>query len=1045
MRVQVPGRLGLIAGLLLAAVSALLVSGGARAHGLGPRLEAAEYFGLPLHFEPNLGQSPNYVRFIARTGSYAVLIDASGATIVLPDRTHDDAASPVESLMPQVRARPSGSPPGLVRIDFVGANRKMLFEPSDRMAARVNYFVGNDPKRWRTDVPIYGKLRARGVWPGIDLVYHADGSQLELDFAIAPGADPNRIRLDIGGADNARLDSRGNLVLEAGADKFSLIRPRVFQMAKGRRREIGSRYVLSPVTRPRAGRPHASGRVDVRIELATFDRHKPLVIDPGLSYSTFFGGSGNDRGLAVATDGKGNVYVAGSTTSLDLPRRDAADPSCSACTAHRREGFVAKFNPKRFGAASLVYATYMGGTGNSINRAGDLAAGVAVDSNGNIYVTGTTTSADFPTTSNAFMSACPTSPVVSPCNTAFVTELNPSASGIAQLVYSTYLGGSGNADLTPPLGDAGVAITVPSPGQVYLTGSTSSIDFPLTQNPFQDDCGSADFDSSGIFLAQLDTRQSGPDSLMYSTYLCGSTTDFPKAISVVAPIGVILVAGGTFSDDFEPVNSSFFPPFQDSCNACTSAPNAFVVELSPLQPPDSQVVYASFFGGSGSTLANGDSTGDFATGVSADRGIISLAGLTSSPDLLDQSDVTPNAFQQKCPSVNLALRDGTPVCSSGFVAQMAPGPDTALLLYGSYLGGSGNRTTRTGDLVTGMAADAFGDIYVTGMATSPNFPVTGNAFRTSCGSCSANAFLAKIDPSISGRRSLVFSTLLGGSVSDRANAIALDNAGNAAIAGVANSGDFPTTGNAFSTGSAGGSDAFLSVVAMAPSVFAPRHINFGALAVFGPNRESKTRAVVLRAPAGDLPVKFGPFKFSPPPAGSYFTLRSGGNGCFNGLRPAHHCPILIAFTPKTQARQTNSLTIPDNTRKGSTVVSLVGSGLGTVSIIPGALSFGARRVGTESRRGRVVTIINRHDIPMGISSIAPITPTGDASPDFSVSDNECTAGAGTGLRLGVAAHSPCEITVKFKPMAKGRRSAFLTIDDQAPDSPQKIRLTGVGK
>lgn len=466
------------------------------------------YGKLPLIFEANQGQVDDHVRFISRGRGSTLFLTSTEAVLMLTRSGDSPAGNKIRSgkLDPikQRPAQPKNTSGSVVRMKLVGANREARITGLKPLPGTVNHFIGKDPSRWRTNVPTYASVEYRDVYPGVNLVYYGNQRQLEYDFVVAPGADPSVIRLAFEGADKLTLDPQGNLILHTAVGEVVQRAPLVYQESSGVRREVSGRYVLQ-------------GR-RVGFQVSAYDTTKPLVIDPVLFYSTYLGGGANDDGRAIAVDTAGNAYVAGTTASPNFPTTAGAlqtTPSGGDLfvtklnstgsgliystylrsnggggvggiavdgfgnayvagasqstdfpttpgafqTVYRggdSDAFVVKLSPT---GSALIYSTYLGG------QSTDFGFALAVDGGGNAYVTGFTASGDFPI-ANAVQSACASAG----CGVAFVTKLNQSGSA---LVYSTYLGGSGNFD-------NGTGVAVDSSGSAYVTGSTNSSDFPTT-------------------------------------------------------------------------------------------------------------------------------------------------------------------------------------------------------------------------------------------------------------------------------------------------------------------------------------------------------------------------------------------------------------------------------------------------------------------------------------------------------------------------------------------------------------------------------------
>lgn len=461
----------------------------------------------PLRFEANLGQTDSEVRFLSRGSGYSMFLTPSEAVLSLarPDQrgTQEEQSD-------------------VVRMRLVGARPEPEVRGTERLPGVSNYILGNDAKSWVTGVPSFGGVNYAGVYPGVDLVYHGDDQgRLEYDFIVAPGADAGPIAMAFSGAKGLRLDSSGELVMATAGGEIRHHKPTLYQDMDGARQAVSGRFVMK-------------GDSQVGFEVGAYDRSRPLVIDPVLAYSTFLGGIGADEGSGIAVDSAGNAYVTGLTTSTNFPRTEGAldlkcgtagdcdpasngslDPSAVRFTL-QPDAFVTKLAP---GGDSLVYSTYLGGKG------ADRGLGIAVDANGNAYVTGSTASSDFPTTANAFDTTCGSD---GKCDfrasdtasddpnfgytkaDAFMTKLNPSGSALS---YATFIGGRGEEDL------AGTATYQTAPGSAprdlgdpasrpvefagglavdgetaYVTGTTLSPDFRTTDNAYDRDCGTGTAD-----------------------------------------------------------------------------------------------------------------------------------------------------------------------------------------------------------------------------------------------------------------------------------------------------------------------------------------------------------------------------------------------------------------------------------------------------------------------------------------------------------------------------------------------------------------------
>jgi hypothetical protein len=684
---------------------------------------------LPLEFEANQGQTDPRVAYLSRVEGYTVFL-------------LNDAA--VFSLRSGQRVA------GNLTMQLTGVNPESKAAGVGPLAGTSNYFVGQDSAKWRRNIPVFSQVKVADVYPGIDLLYYGNGQQLEYDFVVSPGADPDRIRLRFAGA-RAHLEPHGGLTMRASGATLRFHQPLVYQEDRaGIRRYIAGRFALLPGQK-------------VSFHLADYDHSLPLVIDPVLSYATYLGGSADELGStaavtgkylgAIAVDSAGSVYITGETDSTDFP---TTNPFQAANHANNTV-FVTKFTPD---GSAKVYSTYLGGSSQ------DFGTGVAVDSAGNAYLVGYTNSADFPTTTGAFQTTiqATTSANVS----AFVTKLDAAGSA---LVYSTFLSG---VPVAPGGSSYASAVAVDSSGSAYVTGETSGVQFPTTSGAF------SLTRPSGVGGGFVTKFAADGRSLVYSTYLGGTTgNDYATGIAVDAS-GAAYVTGGTQSTDF-PIKN----PFQA---ALSGIEDAFVTKLNPA---GSALMYSTYLGGSAAEV-----------------------GLGIAVDTAGNAYVTGDTLSTDFPTVK-PFQAAAAQSPSAFVAKFDP---NGAVLYATYLGGGG---TVGGQEGTAIAADPTGNAYVTGETSSASFPLV-NALQSFNASGADDAFVSELSADGS---TLLFSTYLGGSRSDIGVGIALDTAGNVYVAGATDSLDFPVTANAAQAtpGSVGPGDAFVAKISLnsAPPVTAP--------------------------------------------------------------------------------------------------------------------------------------------------------------------------------------------------------------------------------
>src|SRR5262245_42912139 len=405
----VPAGCWLVVSILMTSVLGVFPAHAAAA---GPALR-----NLPLSFEPNLGQTDPRVKFLARAPGMTVFL-TSTETVLLTARN-------------------------AIRVRLLGASPDSQGDGLDPLPGRSHWLIGRDPSRWRTNAPAYARVRYREVYTGIDLVYYgAEDRRLEYDFVVAPGADPRAIRLGLDGVDRLQLDETGGLVLHSGATRLRFDAPFVYQStAEGRRRVAGAWRL--------------AGGNTVSFRLGHYDTSRTLIIDPVVALATYVGGSGVDQAFGVALGSDGSVFLTGNTASANFPTTAG---SVQPGRGGGVDAFIVKLNPS---FTTVVYSTFIGGSGDDAGRA------IAVDTAGNVYVTGFTNSTDFPTTVGSFQQFRPAGQAAGVTD-AFVVKLNPLGSAP---VYSTYLGGSAS--------DVGLGIAVDSIGAAHVTGGTFSADFPI--------------------------------------------------------------------------------------------------------------------------------------------------------------------------------------------------------------------------------------------------------------------------------------------------------------------------------------------------------------------------------------------------------------------------------------------------------------------------------------------------------------------------------------------------------------------------------------
>jgi hypothetical protein len=657
---------------------------------------------VPLFFIPNQGQLNPQVKYYMHTGDRVFYFTSHYVAMTFREPQPSAIGGPrTVSLSGE---QDNAARYWAVQLEFVGANKTVVPRNSRPMPTQISYFKGS-PDQWRGAIPTCAELVYEKLWPGVDLIFTAEHGQLKYTFIVHPGFDPDQIRLSYRGATISAIDS-GQLKVSTPFGGLVDQAPIVWQDTEEGRRFVPCSYSFLTVNDSEYG-----------FNVGTYDPTLPLVLDPGFTvYSGLIGGSGGEEGYGIAVDAEGNAYVTGKTDSTDFPR------NVGLAHAGGKDVFVAKVRPD---GKALVYCGFIGGSADDFGR------GIAVDAAGNAYTTGKTSSADFPRTVGLAHAGA---------EDVFVAKISPDGSA---LVYSGFIGGSGDED--------GNGIAIDIAGNAYVTGETDSTDFPRT-------VGLAHAGADDVFVAKVSPNGS---ALVYSGFIGGSDDDRGDRIAVDAA-GNAYVSGSTYSTDF-PRNVGL-PHAGES--------DVFVAKV---RPDGTALVYSGLIGGSRS---------DDAYGIAVDvAGNAYVAGNTSSTD-----------FPR---TVSPAHAGGLDV----FVAKVRP--DGTALEYSRLIGGSSH------DFGWGLAVDAAGNAYVTGPTYSTDFPRTAGLPHAG----DSDVFVAKVRPD---GTALEYSGLIGGSGSDSSIGIAVDAAGNAYVTGLTTSTDFPRT---VGLAHAGGSDVI--VVKVRPSVSLP--------------------------------------------------------------------------------------------------------------------------------------------------------------------------------------------------------------------------------
>jgi hypothetical protein len=980
----------------------------------------AEAYGrLPLSFEENVGQTAQEVRYVSRGSGYELFLTPQEAVLGLrAPVTYDWSPLHRHETLKAIHAAARARTMTAIRMQFEGANPSAQISATDRLAKRTSYFIGSDPRKWHTDIRSFARVKYTDIYPGVDLVFYGNHGKLEYDFVVAAGADPKAIRLRFEGARKVRIGAHGDVLLGVTGGEVALQKPLVYQVVKGERREIAGSYRLRKGHR-------------VSFTVSDYDRNSPLILDPVLNYSTYLGGSSDDGvapGMGIAVDSAGNAYVAGFTFSIDFPTTAANALNAGPLTTNPAgAAFVTEMNPT---GTAEIYSTYLTGTTGAIT--GALATAVALDSTGKIYVTGQAYSPDFPTTANALKQS-PNAPDT--IGTSFISKIDPTLSGAASLVYSSYIGGTNGT-----LGDFGNGIAADASGNAYVVGISYSspgaalADFPVTANAFQSTLNTV---NGNAFLTRIDTTQSGAASLIYSTYLGGAGANAGAAGGLgfgdegfgvtVDTSSNAYIAGATSSTDF-PTTANAFRTTVPTNNAKDAA---FVARIDTTKSGAASLIYSTYLGGEALDAGLGIGLGPNSPNN------VPLAYVTGVTESLAFPTVPAGAFQKNNPATGN---------SAAFVSLIdTGGTGSTSLTYSTFLGGSVNTTG------VGIRADAQGNAYVGGATASLNFPVTAGAFEPVFPAGATGAgFLSKLNPGGNGAADLVYSTFFGGSGAnsnpDQIYAVAIDTAtpANAYITGhtFSTAATFPIfPAGAFQKTLNGNSDAFIAKLTLIPTlVVSPTSLSFGTISM--PNTSPAQTVTLTNNTNATIAFTSATFT-NGTPAAATTDYAVSANTCAAGIpagtSPANQCTVSVTFKPSVVGAETATLLLTDGDSTSPQSVSLTGTGAAAgapgITLAPSPLPFGGEML-TTTGGPKTVTLTNTGTAALTINSIA-------ASGDYAETSTGATACPIAPATL--AAGGVCDINVTFTPTAVGLRpAASLTVTDNAAGSPHTVALTGTG-
>jgi hypothetical protein len=969
---------------------------------------------LPLAFEPNLGQGPAGTVFLAH-GAYPVFLQPDKAVLIFPN--HDIRSK-----------KQSSEQPSAITLQLIGSNKTAQGEGTDLLPGKSNYYVGGTAENWRTGIPQFAAVAFRSVYPGIDLVYHSKGGQLEYDLVLSPGADPSLIRFQARGIDSMELDGSGDLTLRTHRETLELRKPAIYQKnADGSRRAVSGDFVVRDNV--------------VSFRVGEYKKNQQLIVDPVLSYSTLIGANNSTTVSGVSADESGDMFITGTTFATNYPTVNPFQSKNNGTT----NIFVTKLNPS---GDVILYSTYIGG------GAFDTASGIAVDPSGSAYITGTAASGNFPTTSGAFMTSCGEF-----CNTPFVSKFLSDGS----IAFSTYMGGSNSP---------AHAIAVDSAGEAYIAGNTASNDLPTTPGSFEPVYpGQICTSCYNGYVEKLNSTGSG---LVYSTYFgavptIGTPNTIGSGIAVDTAGSAYLVGSTTGVPTQNPIQASEVNgPF---------LPNAFIAKFSP---DGSTLEYSTYLGGYSPFFS--EEAGDFATSVAVDSsGNAHVAGTSSSCDFPLSLDALSTAcvttgFDQKIfalvvnstgsqllfstflasgntPSIAVDAKGNSYVAgnttsyqfpvlkpiestselstSTTFVSELDL---SGKLLFSTYYGST------YGAASAGIALDLKGGIYIAGEGQA-DFPLLNPISSQILQTTSYTIFASKISPTQAPQFSLA----------PRVSPIfALRNVSSSplTIDSIVPSSNFTKGGNC-GTSLAPGTGCTLILEG------ADDHRSTGTVTIttnasqkpetFGlsksPNGDPNVGPLISASPATLL---FGSQYIGSTSPSQTITLQNAGteaatisgftlgqpfnqtNDCPTTLNPSSFCTISVSYTPAT-SNDFNTLSIGIN--QGIPITIFV-SGYGvssSIALSTSSIQFGNQTVGAAGV-GRVINLVNATSVPTTAPSIS-------ASAGFAQT-NTCTG--------VLAPNATCRVSVSFIPSGNQNASGTLTATSYGPGGSPTVGLLATG-
>ncbi len=863
--------------LKLAFVATLLFVGGFSFSQVVPKKARVSVADLPIQFEPNYGQAERTSHFVAHLPALDLTLHKHAFDLSMAG---------------------SISRSGVLTVRFVNASEKTLLTGSDLHASQTNYLLGRDSSRWRTHIPNFGRVTYAGLYPGIDAVFYGTGQRLEHDFVVSPGADYHAIRMRLTGSEGIALQTDGQLRIRLGGGDLFFAQPEVYQLVGKEKHKLSATFAIV-------------GRNEIAFRVASYDRSKPLVIDPVLIYSTFL--ANYSIGMsAVAADSSGSSYLTGVTNWSSFPVTPGAfDTTCAACP-NGNSVFVSKLTPDGTG---LVYSTFLGGSG------GAASTGIAVDSNGNAIVVGNAVGTGFPL-KNPIAYGYSDYAV----NFGFITSLSADGSS---LNYSSILGGAAQAGESSGTGVN--AIVLDSNGTAYITGSTDSPVFPVTAGAY--DQGTPVGAETIVFV----TKFLSDGNLAYSS-LIGQI--FPTGgVGGEGPVGVSGIAidatGGAYitgtAGTTWPTTSG---AYQTQIPGASPYAAPFVTKLAA---DASSLTYSTFIGAGGQ-----------GSGIAVDANDEAIVVGSVAPSTFP---TTSNAYQPSIPSG---------ACCPSYLSKVSA--DGSLLLYSTFFYGNLSFPPTASTAIVGVAQDSAGDIWVAGNTSDVQLPLQQpiQSVPGPIESPSNAGFLSEFDPT---GTKLMFSTYLGGPFGGMALAApVIDGQGKLHIAGTANYQMYTSPGVYLGSVTATQGFAYGFSTTIEPSVASPAMcVAYPAnqqLGFPGVPAGSSSSLTLKITNCGTQSLSMGSFQSSSP----VFTVPSSLNGCAQQVAVNASCTLTATFVPATfNTPYAAVLTISGNISM-PLIMPLFGSGLpglglsapgssGTATVTAGGMANYTVSIGGEGIGG----------------------------------------------------------------------------------------------